>query len=92
MKKKMKKKKHRFQLKLQRKAKVITGSSEIIPFFCSFQAPIEEDDVENEDDSPNKKTKGKPGRKQQGQKNKTNPPDADNENGNLTRNFRKNNL
>ncbi len=63
------------------------------PFsFCSFQAPIEEDDVENEDDSPNKKTKGKSGRKQQGQKNKTNPPDADNETGNLTSNFRKNNL
>jgi ribose 5-phosphate isomerase len=33
MKKKMKKKKHRFQPKLQRKAKVITDSSEIIPFF-----------------------------------------------------------
>jgi len=52
-----------------------------IPSFFFLSGPIEEDDVENEDDSPDKKTKSKPGRRQ-GQKNKTNLPEAENENGN----------
>jgi len=50
-----------------------------ILFFFSSDA-IEDDDVENEDDSPSKKTKGKSGRKQ-GQKPKTNLQEAENENG-----------
>lgn len=44
-------------------------------------AKNDDDDVENEGDSPTKKPKAKPGRKP-GQKTKTNPPEAEIENGN----------